>query len=69
MSANDFQRNLQKNKDPTLNEGDLPEPLTFIHDQFFLFGDSITQSDGDPTLSFSCYQALQHGKGIRTPRV
>lgn len=52
---------LQKNKDPTLNENDLPEVPPFIHDQFLLFGDSITQSDGDPTLGFSCYQALQHG--------
>ena len=52
---------LQKNKDPTLNETDLPDPPAFLHDQFLFFGDSITQSDGDPALGFSCYQALQHG--------
>ncbi|KAF3041729.1 hypothetical protein E8E12_007727 [Didymella heteroderae] len=51
---------LQKNKDPTLNETDLPDPPAFLHDQFLFFGDSITQSDGDPALGFSCYQALQH---------
>lgn len=34
-----------------------------LYDQFILFGDSITQGDGNPELSFSCYQALQHGEG------
>lgn len=52
---------LQENKDPTLNEGDLPEPPLFLHAQFIFFGDSITQSDGDPALGFSSYQTLQHG--------
>ncbi|KAF2623019.1 SGNH hydrolase [Macroventuria anomochaeta] len=60
MSANDLQDNLQKNKNSILNEGNLLGSLPFVHDQFLLFGDSITQSDGDPTLGFSCYQALQH---------
>ncbi|KZM20268.1 uncharacterized protein EKO05_0003630 [Ascochyta rabiei] len=59
MPANS-QDALQKNKDPTLNENNLPEPPPFVHDQFILFGDSITQSDGDPMLGFSCCQALQH---------
>ncbi|KAJ4288371.1 hypothetical protein N0V90_011605 [Kalmusia sp. IMI 367209] len=31
-----------------------------VYDQFILFGDSITQIDGNPELGFSCYQALQH---------
>ena len=53
---------LQKNKDPTLNAGAVPEPAFFAHDQFIFFGDSITQIDGDPTLGFSCIQALQHGR-------
>lgn len=62
MLANSLQDGLlQKNKDPTLNENDLPEVPPFVHDQFLFFGDSITQSDGDPMLGFSCYQALQHG--------
>lgn len=33
-----------------------------VYDQFILFGDSITQDDGDPNLGFSCYQALQNGE-------
>lgn len=56
---------IQKNKDPTLNETNLSEPPPFLHDQFLFFGDSITQSDGDPALGFSCYQALQHGMRIQ----
>lgn len=49
---------LQKNKDPVLDENNLPEAPPFVHDQFLFFGDSITESDGDPSLGFSCYQAL-----------
>jgi hypothetical protein len=52
---------LQKNKDPTLNEPNLPKLPPFFQDQSLLFGDSITQSDGDPALGFSCYQVLQNG--------
>jgi hypothetical protein len=61
MSAHHSQDGLQKSKDSTLNVGSLPEPTFFAYDQFILFGDSITQSDGDPALNFSCIQALQHG--------
>jgi hypothetical protein len=62
MAAEGVQDGLiQKNKDPTLNEPDPSEPPPFLHDQFLFFGDSITQSDGDPALGFSCYQSLQHG--------
>ncbi|KAF1841516.1 SGNH hydrolase, partial [Cucurbitaria berberidis CBS 394.84] len=30
------------------------------YDQFILFGDSITQGDGNPALGYSCFEALQH---------
>lgn len=36
MPANNSRDSLQKNKDPTLNEGSLPDPPTFLHDQFIL---------------------------------
>lgn len=65
MSVNSLHDNLPKDKDPTSNEGRLIEPRPFVHDQFLFFGDSITQSDGDPTVGFSCYQALQHGTSTR----
>lgn len=48
-----------------MNEPDLSESPPFFHDQFLFFGDSITQSDGDPALGFSCYQSLQHGIEIQ----
>lgn len=62
MPANNPTDTLLKNSDPTLQEGGVPDPPAVVHDQFMLFGDSITQIDGDPALGFSCYQTLQHGK-------
>jgi hypothetical protein len=66
MPANSTEDTLQKNNDPTLQEGSLPTPPTVVYDQFILFGDSITQIDGDPALGFSCYQAFQHGMKTRS---
>ncbi|KAF2464659.1 uncharacterized protein BDR25DRAFT_329151 [Lindgomyces ingoldianus] len=47
---------------PTLQaSSQYPRTLKLLYPQFILFGDSITQIDGNPELDFSCIQALQHG--------
>ncbi len=60
MSTNSFNENRHKNKDHALGEHNLADTGALVHDVFLLFGDSITQIDGDPALGCSCYQALQH---------
>lgn len=61
MSAYSLHDTVKDKREPILNSDEIPQSSFLVHDQFLLFGDSITQSDGDPSLGFSCYQALQHG--------
>ncbi|KAF2013957.1 SGNH hydrolase [Aaosphaeria arxii CBS 175.79] len=47
-------------RDATTESKQAGENGRVVYEQFILFGDSITEGDGNPELGFSCYQALQH---------
>lgn len=51
----------------TRGSSDKHSSARVTYDQFVLFGDSITQGDGNPVLNFSCSQSLQYGKEIIRP--
>src|SRR5690242_17177642 len=62
MSIHELSESSQQEEDLAVKIAEFPDSALFVYDQFLLFGDSITQSDGDPSLGFSSYQSLQHGK-------
>jgi hypothetical protein len=45
-----------------------PNTKRAVYGQFIFFGDSITQADGNPELSFSCIDAVRYGSSSPTAK-